>query len=180
MNLFLANGARVYSQHLGWTIPHPRSTIPIRPKGASRLPCPPDVPPHIAEDYTDACKVISDSPKASAALSRRCLQNLLRDAAKVKPRNLVDEIQEIIDSKQLPTHIVEVIDAIRQIGNFAAHPMKSNNTGEILPVEPEEAEWNLSVLKSLFDFYYVQPAINSKKKALLNSKLQEAGKSLMK
>lgn len=181
MNLYLANGDLVSTSfYPGSIMPNPVSIVPIRPRVSGRPPCPPEVPPHIGEDYTDACKVLSDSPKASAALSRRCLQNLLRDAAKVKHGNLANEIQEAIDSKQLPTHIVQVIDAIRQIGNFGAHPMKSNNTGEILPVEPQEAEWNLEVLESLFDFYYVQPTLISKKKAVLNVKLSEAGKPPMK
>lgn len=180
MNLYLVNGDMIYSPHLGKQMHHLASQVPIRPRVTSRSPCPPEVPLHICEDYSEACKVLPDSPKASAALSRRCLQNLLRDAAKVKPGNLADEIQEAINSKQLPSHIVHVIDAVRQIGNFAAHPMKSNNTGEILPVEPQEAEWNLDVLESLFDFYYVQPAIISRKKAALNAKLSEAGKSPMK
>lgn len=179
MNLFLVNGQRVYA-HSRWTIAEVSSMIPIRPTGSSRPPCPSQVPLQIASDYSEACLVLPVSPKASAALSRRCLQTLLRDAAKVKHGNLADEIQEVIDSKQLPTHIIEVIDAVRQIGNFGAHPMKSKNTGEILPVEPQEAEWNLDVLESLFDFYYVQPALTANKKASLNAKLQDAGKSPMK
>jgi hypothetical protein len=103
------------------------------------------VPEKFAEDYREACLVFSDSPKASAALSRRCLQNLLREAAKVKPGNLADEIQQVLDSGKLPSWIAESIDAVRNSGNFAAHPLKSSATGEVLPVEPGEAEWNLDV-----------------------------------
>lgn len=58
--------------------------------------------------------------------------------------------------------------------------MKSTNTGEILPVEREEAEWNLDVLEALFDFYCVQHVRLQKKKDELNSKLKEAQKPLMK
>jgi hypothetical protein len=79
-----------------------------------------------------------------------------------------------------PSHLAEAIDAVRNIGNFAAHPLKSQSTGEILPVEPEEAEWNLDVLESLFDFYFVQPAILAKKCDALNIKLSDAGKKPMK
>ncbi|MGA9972020.1 MAG: hypothetical protein WA757_14400 [Candidatus Acidiferrales bacterium] len=61
------------------------------------------------------------------------------------------------------------------IGNFAAHPIKSKQTGEIVAVEPGEAEWNLDVLESLFDFYF-QPAILKEKKDALNKRLAEAGK----
>ena len=180
MNLFLVNGPRTHDQHRGWHLAEVTSQVPIRPRGSARPPCPPEVPQNIAEDYKEASLVLEISPKASAALSRRCLQNLLRDAAGVKPGNLADEIQEVTDAKTVPSHLIEVIDAVRQIGNFAAHPMKSKSTGEILPVEPNEAEWNLDVLEALFDFYYVQPSIIAAKRQKLNEKLREAGKPPMK
>jgi hypothetical protein len=58
--------------------------------------------------------------------------------------------------------------------------MKSLQSGDILPVEPQEAEWNLDVLESLFDFYFVQPALLQAKRNALNKKLAEAGKPTMK
>jgi Domain of unknown function (DUF4145) len=152
----------------------------VWPKGVSRAPVPPEVPPAIAEDYKEACLVLSDSPKASAALSRRCLQNLLRQAGGVKPGNLNDEIQQVLDGGKLPSDIADNIDAIRVIGNFAAHPNKSNSTGEIVPVEPHEAEWNLDVIESLFDLYFVQPARAKARRDALNKKLQDAGKPPLK
>jgi hypothetical protein len=42
---------------------------------------PSEVPPEFANDYKEACLIIANSPKASAALSRRCLQNILREKA---------------------------------------------------------------------------------------------------
>lgn len=108
------------------------------------------------------------------------MQHLLREAAKVKPGNLADEIQAVIDSKTLPSHLAESLDAVRNIGNFAAHPIKSKSSGEVLEVEPGEAEWNLDVLESMFDFYFVQPALLKKKREALNAKLKEAGKPEMK
>jgi hypothetical protein len=120
--------------------------------------------------------VLSLSPKASAALSRRNLQAIIHDEAGVKERDLNAEIQVLIDSGKVPTHISEGLHAVRQIGNFAAHPIKSTSTGEIVDVELGEAEWNLDVLESLFDFYFVQPVIAAKRKAELNKKLKDAGK----
>ena len=150
------------------------------PKAPSRAPLPPEVPGPYSEDYSEACLTLADSPKASAALSRRCLQHILRDNAGVNPGNLADEIQQVIDSAMVPTHISESLDAIRNIGNFAAHPIKSKASGEIIPVEPGEAEWNLDVLEALFDFYFVQPELLKKKRASLDAKLAEAGKPRMK
>lgn len=152
----------------------------VYPRGISRTPLPVDVPDQYARDYKEACLVLSDSPKASAALSRRCLQNILRAIPKVKPSDLSKEIDEILNSKQLPSHLADAIDAIRALGNFAAHPMKSTNTGAIVEVEEGESEWLLDVLEGLFDFYFVQPAILQKKRDLLNKKLQDAGKPPLK
>ena len=152
----------------------------IYPKGISRSPISPEVPEKYSADYKEACLVLADSPKASAALSRRVLQHLLREEAKTQKRDLADQIQEVLDSRGLPSQLAETIDAIRNVGNFAAHPLKSTNTGEIVDVEPGEAEWLLDVLEDLFDLYFVQPAILKKKKDALNQKLQEAGKPPMK
>lgn len=152
----------------------------IRPKGINRASVPKEVPESIANDYAEACLVLHDSPKASAALSRRSLQNLLRESAGVRKGNLANEIQEVLDSGKLPSHIADSIDAIRNIGNFSAHPLKSQSTGEIIKVEQGEAEWNLEVLEMLFDFYYVQPEKTRKRREALNSKLGEAGKPKMK
>ena len=58
--------------------------------------------------------------------------------------------------------------------------MKGTNSGAIVPIEPHEAEWTLDVLESLFDFYYVQPALLQAKRAALNQKLNTAGKPPMK
>ncbi len=154
--------------------------ISIWPFLSERKLCPPEVPVNLAKDYLEACLVLPLSPKASAALSRRCIQNLLREVAKVKHSDLSKEIQEVIDSEKLTSQLVESLDAVRLIGNFAAHPIKSKNTGEIFDVEPREAQWSIEVLEQLFDFYYVLPAKIAKNRRELNSKLGEAGKPPMK
>ena len=135
--------------------------------------------PYLRQDFIEACSVLNLSPKASAALSRRCLQNLLREKAGIIKKDLFKEIQEVIDSGNLPSYLSESIDAIRNIGNYAAHPLKSTSSGEILDVEPGEAEWALDVLEQLFDFYYVQPEIIRKKREALNAKLAAIGKPPM-
>lgn len=152
----------------------------IFPRKATREMAKPEVPKEIADDFNEAIMVLNDSPKASAALGRRCLQNLLREKAGVKHGNLTEEIEEILNRKELPSHLANGLDAVRQIGNFAAHPIKSEKSGEIVPIEPGEAEWILDILEGLFDFYFVQPEIIKQKKEKLNKKLEEAGKPKLK
>ena len=62
------------------------------------------------------------------------------------------------DRPALPQFIWERLDAVRRIGNYSAHPIKSTQTGAVVDVDPAEAEYNLDVLDLLFGFYYVQPA----------------------
>jgi hypothetical protein len=152
-----------------------RSERLIRPRTASRKPIPTNVPKPIAEDYTEAANVLSESAKASAALSRRCLQNLLSTAAGAKQRDLYDQIQEVLDADMLPSDLAEDLDTVRLIGKFAAHPVKSKSTGEIVAVEPGEAEWNLDVLDDLFDFFYARPDRRKAKRDAFEGKLKEAG-----
>jgi len=150
----------------------------INPKGVSRARIPAEVPADIAEDFKEACLVLRDSPKASAALSRRCLQHLLRTAGGVKPRDLSAEIEQVMP--KLPGDLAGALDAIRHIGNFATHPIKSTSTGEIVPVDPEEAEWQLDTLEQLFEYYFVRPAKLKAQREALNKKLIDAGKPPLK
>lgn len=151
----------------------------VYPKGAVR-PCPDEVPEELRGDYLEACLVLTDSPKASAALSRRCLQRVLRTKAEVKIGTLFSEINQVLESNTLPSHVAEVLHASREIGNLAAHATESADSGEILDVEPGEAEWNIETLEVLFDFYFVQPARTSQRLAALTAKLAAAGKTLHK
>ena len=76
--------------------------------------------------------------------------------------------------------MANAIDAIRNFGNLPANPLKFQVTGEIVDVEPGEAQWCLEVLEMLFDFYFVQPAEFQRRKNALNQKLTNLGKPPMK
>lgn len=149
----------------------------VWPRYGDRPPAPQEVPSEIAKTYAEAAMVLPFSPKASAALSRRCLQAVLREAG-FHQHDLSKQIEAVLPT--LPSYIATNVDAIRNVGNFAAHPTKDTNSGAIIEVEPGEAEWNLDVLDELFDFYYVQPAVAQRKRDALNEKLQAANKPPMK
>lgn len=150
----------------------------VYPKSSLKPKAPKETPLHIAEDYNEACLILTDSPKASAALSRRCLQTVLREYKNIKKGSLDSEIEQALSI--FPSHIADAIDAVRHIGNFAAHPLKSKSSGEIVNVESGEAEWLLEVLEQLFDFCYVQPVLLQLKRDKLNQKLVDMGKPALK
>ena len=86
----------------------------------------------------------------------------------------------MIDSGSAPGWLTENLHAVRVIANFAAHPIKSTNSGAVVEVEPGEAEFLLDVLEGVFDFYFIKPERVKKQREAINTKLAEAGKDELK
>jgi hypothetical protein len=128
----------------------------------------------VRKDYLDASLIVDMVPNASAALSRRCLQTLLEaKAGATKSDRLADQIKDVMGRTgrdALPSYIAENLEALRQFGNFGAHPVYDYTSGEIIPVEDGEAGWTLTVLEDLFDHYYVRPAAAAAKRAAAKAK----------
>jgi len=151
----------------------------VYPQTSVMETAPKEVPPEIAEDYKEAKLVLDISPKASAALSRRCLQAIL-DSQGYNAKNLAKQIDSVLAEtdarKALPTALNDTIDAIRNFGNFSAHPIDDKTTNQVIPVDPHEARFCLDILDEMFDHFYVRPAKAAARKAALNAKLSAAGK----
>lgn len=151
----------------------------VYPNSTFRSPTPKEVPASIRDDYEQACRVLPLSEKASAALARRCLQTILR-AQGYAQRDLAAQIDALLGepdpAKAIPTSLRRTVDAIRNFGNFSAHPVTDLTTLQVIDVEPGEAEWCLDILDDMFDHYYVKPAEVDARKAALNAKLTAAGK----
>lgn len=158
---------------------HPDGPILVHPMSTFRKPTPPEVPQEIKEDYEEACRVLPFSHKASAALSRRCLQAILRRRGYVQ-HDLAKQIDALLNeqdtTKAIPTSLRETVDAVRSFGNFSAHRITDQTTLQVIEVEEEEAEWCLDILEEMFDHYYVRPEQAAARKAALDAKLRAAGK----
>jgi hypothetical protein len=109
------------------------------------------IPEPIKVDYYEACRIRDLSPKASATLSRRCLQGMIRDFYGVSKANLFDEIKEL--ETKVDQDVWESINAVREVGNIGAHMKKDINI--IVDVEPEEAQLLLSLIEQLIEDWYV-------------------------
>ena len=149
------------------------------PVGSNRGAVPNQVPTDVAADYSEASLVLSLSPKASAALSRRCLQSVLRDAG-YPQKDLSKQIDAVLAEsdtrKALPSGVHIIVDTIRNFGNFSAHKITDQTSLQVIEVEPHEAEFCLDTLDALFDHYYVKPAQAKAMKDALNAKLAAANK----
>jgi len=116
------------------------------------------IPPAIQQDYYEACRIRDLSPKASATLSRRCLQGMIRDFWKITKGNLKEEIEALQDKVDLD--VWGSIDAVRSVGNIGAHMEKDINV--IVDVEPKEAQLLIGLIEQLIDEWYI--ARNNRKK----------------
>ena len=95
------------------------------PRNRFRNPTPIEVPARIRNDYEEAAAVLPISEKASAALSRRCLQAILREQGYTQ-RDLAQQIDALLNEqnpvKAIPTGLRTTVDAIRNFGNFELSP----------------------------------------------------------
>lgn len=109
------------------------------------------IPNAIRNDYEEACAIVNLSPKASATLSRRCLQGMIRDFWNIKESNLAKAIEKL--EGNIPATQWKVIDGIRRIGNIGAHMEKDINL--IVDIEPDEAQKLIKLIEHLLEQWYI-------------------------
>jgi len=115
-------------------------------------PFPDYIPKQLRDDYSEACLIKNKSPKASATLSRRCLQGMIRDFWNIRKGRLVDEISALEEKVDSATW--EAIDSVRHVGNIGAHMGKDVNL--IIDVDPKEAGLLIWLIETLFEEWYIR------------------------
>lgn len=94
----------------------------IYPQGKdANIPSPnTDMPNNVLKTYNEAAMVLKNSPRASAALSRLAIQQLV-DQLVDNNHDLNNKIGDLV-AEGLPVTIQEMLDSVRVIGNNAVHP----------------------------------------------------------
>lgn len=111
------------------------------------------IPQSIRNDYKEACMIVKLSPKASATLSRRCLQGMIRDYWQINnKKSLYDEIEAI--NEKVDPQVKKVLNSVRQIGNIGAHMEKDINL--IIDIDPHEAERLIKLIEYLIEQWYIK------------------------
>lgn len=129
----------------------PIGRVQVYPR-SSATQFPDYIPQQIRSDYEEACAIVDLSPKASATLSRRCLQGMIRDFWNISgKRRLIDEIYALNDL--IPTDQWAVIDGVRRIGNIGAHMEQDVNL--IIDVDPGEAQKLIKLIELLMRDWYI-------------------------
>ena len=109
------------------------------------------IPAPLLADYQEACLILDKSPKASATLSRRCLQGMIRDFWGITKSRLVDEVDEL--HSKVDSDTWGAIDSLRKLGNIGAHMEKDINL--IVDVDPDEARLLIGLIETLLTEWYV-------------------------
>ena len=122
----------------------------IRPNSHAKQ-FPDYIPKAIRNDYEEAYAIVDLSPKASATLSRHCLQGMIHDFWGIKLKNLNQEISALKD--KIPADLWSSIDALRQLGNIGAHMEK--DTDVIVDIDPNEAESLIKLIELLMKEWYI-------------------------
>lgn len=135
------------------------------------------IPQQISIDYNEACSIVELSPKASATLSRRCLQGMIRDFWGVSgKKNLFEEINAI--ENQISPQVKSVLNSVRKIGNIGAHMEKDINL--IVDIEPGDAKQLINLIEYLIKEWYIDRNDTNKMLdsiTIINNSKQEQRKS---
>jgi hypothetical protein len=111
----------------------------------------------IRQDFEEAATLLALSPKASAALARRCLQKILRTRGGAKPGRLFDEITEVTGSGALPHSLSKLLERLKAQWEREEGQTKNQYSVTISDVEAGEASFTLDVVDVLMKFYWVLP-----------------------
>lgn len=84
--------------------------------------CPSEANEDVVKIYKEACEIVHISPMAAAVLARRCVQQLLRQELGIKAKTLWHEIKVAITKQELSLQTRQMLDYVRHVGNWSAHP----------------------------------------------------------
>lgn len=101
---------------IGENLVHPKRNIAPPPND--------DLLQEIKNDYLESASILSDSPRAAAALLRLALQKLCVQLGE-KGENINDDIKALV-AKGLNPLVQKSLDALRITGNNAVHPGEIN------------------------------------------------------
>ena len=98
-----------------------KDAVAVWPRSSLAPEAHPDFPAGLRGDYEEARQIYNDSPRASAALLRLCLQKLCAHLG-APGKNISDDIQFLYDEFGLGRRVRDSMDILRVVGNNAVHP----------------------------------------------------------
>jgi Domain of unknown function (DUF4145) len=146
----------------------------LPPRGIDPLVCDP-----FRRDYLEASAILPDSPRMSAVLSRRILEELLAKYANLSGYKLSKQTEKFVNDASQPSRLRENVEYLREIADFGAHTQK-DETGTLVEVTREEAEWTLEVIDGFFEHFIIGPEQDKIRRAKFDEKIEKAGRKPIK
>ena len=127
------------------------------------------IPEEIRNDYSEAYKIKNLSPKASATMCRRCLENIIKDFWNIDGKmNLYNRIKKLEDPEyNIGDDLIQRFHDLKNIGNIGAH-MRDDSSYINNDVDSGEAETMLKFIEIVINLTYM--VRRSKEKNMQNLK----------
>jgi hypothetical protein len=114
-------------------------------------PFPTYVPGQIRADYKEMCLIVDRSPRASATLGLKCLQEMIHDFWGVKKASLIEGIAAIKDKVEPLTW--RALESVLQTGNLGDYMKKDADV--IVDVGFDEAKLLIELIQKLLSDWYI-------------------------
>ena len=138
-------------------------------------------PEEVLRAYNEANDLYAIHYGASGAYGRRALE-LLLDNAGYQAKSLADSIalarKETDQDKRLPKRLLQRLDVIKEIGNFALHVRRDGELS-IVEVDEVQVEACLKTVEELITFMFEQPGADLAEAVAVNEQLKAAGKKAL-
>lgn len=120
----------------------------------------PDMPPEVQENYEEAARIYTKSPRGAAALLRLAIQKLMVHLGR-PGKNINDDISALV-SDGLPVQIQQALDVVRVTGNNAVHPGQidindSDVAAQLFPLVNVIVEYRISLPSRINEMYEALP-----------------------
>jgi hypothetical protein len=129
----------------------------IFPVTSHRADLPEEVPASLRELYREAASIEHLSPNGSAFLTRRILEQTLRERFEKPRARLANLIDDFLKEESASATLHQMMHDIREFGNIAGHPAQDQQM-EWTTIDPAEASYTLDVVVEILDHIYVKPA----------------------
>ncbi len=136
------------------------------------------LPNEVRSAYVQACQLLPVHAGAAGAYARRALEIVLDGMGHQAPTMLKSiELARSEDDqdRRLPRRLLDQLDYVKEVGNFALH-VRRNGELSIIEISKPEVEACLTIIEDILTFVFEEPGDEQDRRDRLNEQLAEAKK----